>query len=335
MLSISKLTHLSWIIGLCLWSAIATASDYWPHPRVMEFIEDLVENDGFDREQLIATFYRAQREERALPLIKKAPEAKAARKVNSWQRYQDRFLTAFHTNKGRAFRQEHGQWLELAQQRYGVDPNVIVAIIGVETNYGTYTGDFSAMNVMTTLSFEHPRRQKFYRRELKNLLLLARAGNDDVFDFSSSYAGAMGMPQFMPSSFRAYAVDHDGDGRKDIWQSHADVIGSVANYLKNARWRAGEPVATRVEIRTEPEKVNPYMRPSIKPQWRLDELQDVIDTPEGWRSDLNVALFSMPQEPLREYWLGTNNLHAIARYNPSRSYALVVHMLAERVAELD
>ena len=335
MLSTHKLIHRALFIGLCLWSATLAAGDYWPNPRVAEFIDSMVAEEGFNREQLIASFTRAQREPRALPLIKKAPEAKAARKVNSWQRYQDRFLTDFHTNRGRAFRQEHAQWLDLAQQRYGVDPSVVVAIVGVETNYGTYTGDFSAMNVMTTLAFEHPRRQKFYQRELKNLFLLARAGNDDVFDFSSSYAGAMGMPQFIPSSFRAYAVDHDGDGRKDIWQSHADVIGSVANYLKNARWRAGEPVASRVALRTEPDNVNAYMRPSIKPQWRLEELQSLISAPAAWRSDLSVALFSMPQEPQREYWLGTNNLHAIARYNPSRSYALVVHMLAERIAGAD
>ena len=321
------------IIAWFGYSQLSLAADYWPNAKVEAFIDELVADEGFDREQLIASFSRVEREPRALPLMRKAPETKAARQVNSWKKYQQRFITDFHINGGRAFALENAYWLHLAEQIYGVPAHVIVAIIGIETNYGSYTGDFVAMNVLTTLAFEHPRRHSFFRRELKNLLLLAREGKDDVFDFTSSYAGAMGMPQFIPSSFRAYAVDLNADGRRDIWQTTADVIGSVANFLKQARWQPDQPIASQVQALVNTAELSDYMRSSIKPQWQLRQLQQLVQAPAGWSPDLDVALFTMPAEPERELWLGSANLHSISRYNPSRSYALVVHMLAERLAQ--
>ena len=318
---------------LCFASGWAAAADYWPNADVEGFIADMVRDEGFEREELVSIFQRVQREQRALPLTRNTPERRATKKASSWRNYLDRFLNPRHVQHGRDFLGQQQDWLQKAEDKYGVDKHILVAIMGVETNYGTYTGKFNAMNVLTTLAFEHPSRQRFFRKELKNLLLLARAGNDDVFVFSSSYAGALGMPQFIPSSFRAYAVDFDGDGNKDIWTNHADAIGSIANFLKQARWQPGEVVASEAELLVEPAALNSYLQRGLKPSRELGELARVVQSPEGWDANSKVALFSMPAAVGREYWLGTANLLAISRYNPSRSYALAVHLLAEELAK--
>ena len=161
-----------WAMILVCWCATsANAGPYWPNDAVSAFIETMVREEGFKRNELIDVFDNVQRETRSLPLIKRAPEKKATSKADAWVNYQNRFLTSFHIDKGREFLREHAKWLSLAEKRYGVPAPIIAAILGVETNYGTYTGKFLAINVLTTLAFEHPRRRTFYTRELKEFLV--------------------------------------------------------------------------------------------------------------------------------------------------------------------
>ncbi|MDH5592620.1 MAG: lytic murein transglycosylase B, partial [Gammaproteobacteria bacterium] len=230
------------------------------------------------------------------------------------------------------FWQQHAETLDKAEQQYGVPAEIIIAILGVETRYGDNVGRYRVLDALSTLAFRYPPRSPFFRSELEHFLLLTREEQISVLDPIGSYAGAMGLGQFMPSSYRSYAVDFDQDGKRDIWTNPADAIGSIANYLKRHGWVAGESIVHKTSI------VGPAvtliakgMKPSISRQELISAGIDVENLPEGIYP---LALIELTQENGEEYWLARQNFYSITRYNHSRMYAMAVIQLAEVIREL-
>ncbi|MFN3985928.1 MAG: lytic murein transglycosylase B [Rhodocyclaceae bacterium] len=290
------------------------------------FVQEMVENHGFERSQLNAALARAQHDPQVIRLIT-PPTTPAAR---SWQRYRARFLTDARIEGGVAFWHTHRATIEAASQRFGVPPEVIVSIIGVETNYGSYTGNFETVSALATLAFNYPPRAPLFRKELENLFLLAREQGRDPFSFTGSYAGAVGYPQFLPSSIRNYAVDFDGNGVIDFDSNPVDAIGSVANYLAVHGWRTGEPVAYRVIVPAATDPA-PLIAAGIEPALSRDTLLDngiVAIRGELYPAAATLVDLVTPNQPT-EYWVGYRNFYVITRYNRSSFYAMSVFELAE------
>jgi membrane-bound lytic murein transglycosylase B len=268
----------------------AAQSGYQKRGDVRTFIDELVERHGFVPAELSKLFSRVQRAETVLEAIKPQPPVERV-----WADYRANFVNEKRTDAGVAFWRKHARALERASQAYGVPPEIIVAIIGVETYYGRNLGRFRVVDALTTLAFDYPPRAAFFRGELEQYLLLARELNLDVFSVRGSYAGAIGIPQFMPGSTRRYAVDFDGDGAIDLRGNPVDAIGSVANFLKQHGWRAGEAIHLAADG-------------AVTPQ-QLEGKAELIDLGSERR-------------------LGLHNFYVITRYNRSHFYAAAVTDLA-------
>ncbi|MEX6503416.1 lytic murein transglycosylase B [Pseudomonas zhanjiangensis] len=305
----------------------ALAADYEGSPQVAEFVAEMTREYGFAGEQLTRLFAEAQRKQSILDAI-----SRPAEKVKPWKDYRPIFITDSRIARGVDFWREHQATLERAEQEYGVPAQVIVAIIGVETFYGGNTGGYRVLDALSTLAFDYPPRAPFFRKELREFLMLAREEQVDPLSLTGSYAGAMGLPQFMPSSFRAYAVDFDGDGQINIWNNPVDAIGSVASYFQRHGWQAGEPVVS--VARVSGEQVEQGLTPGLDPVNNLGELRAL-----GWSSrdalsdDLPVTAFRLEGAEGDEYWLGLPNFFVITRYNRSVMYAMAVNQLAELLAD--
>lgn len=297
---------------------------YAQRPEVRRFMDRMAAEHAFDRAYLERLFAGAQRQDRVLEAIARPAEAKP------WFEYREIFLTPERVDKGVAFWRENGPILRKAEQTYGVPAQILVAIIGVETLYGRRMGRYPVLDSLTTLGFDYPPRAKFFRSELEHLLLLAREESLDAGELKGSYAGAMGRGQFIPSSYRHYAVDFDGDGVRDLWHSNADAIGSVANYFKSHGWRTGAPVAlpASVQGRAYRTLVEKGIKPSIQPV----ALGEHGVTVQGGRLDgERVALMEFELKDGKQYWIGWNNFYVITRYNHSPLYAMAVYQLSDRI----
>ena len=294
---------------------------------VQAFIREMQSKHGFNAAQLQNTFRRAQTQPSILAAMSRPAEAKP------WYAYRALFLTPKRIQGGAQFWKQHAAALARAEQTYGVPAQIIVAIIGVETQYGGNMGKYRVFEALATLAFGYPRRANFFRKELENYLLLARAEGIDPLSVRGSYAGAMGFGQFMPSSFRSYAVDFDGDQHRDIWSNPTDAIGSVANYFKKNGWRTGEPVAVPATVTgsryaaliserlTPPQHSVAYLRSQgVTPQRPVNAAQKAM-------------LLKFAGESGAEYWLGFDNFYAITRYNRSQLYALAVYQLSEAIRQ--
>ena len=224
----------------------ANAGNYNDQPQVQAFIDMMVDKHGFEQQQLVAVFNEAKRREDILELMRKPAE-----KVLKWHEYRKIFLTAGRIDGGVDFWKQNLDALQKAEATYGVAPQIIVAIIGVETRYGGNTGRHRVIDALSTLAFDYPPRSEFFSGELEQFLILGREEDIDVTTTTGSYAGAMGYGQFIPSSYRHYAVDFDGDGKRDLWENKMDIIGSVANYFKEHGWKTGEPVAVLASVEGE------------------------------------------------------------------------------------
>ena len=292
-----------------------------------EFIAEMAERHGFDADELTRTFSVARPNATVLRAIVPAAVPEQQR---SWTRYRERFLNARRIERGLAFWEEHGAELVRAEAIYGVPREIIVAIIGVETEYGRNTGRFRVLEALASLAFKYPPRAPFFRSELEHFLLLARENGMDAFEVRGSYAGAMGIPQFMPSSQRRYAVDFDGDGRIDLRASESDAIGSVASFLAHHGWQTGAPITAPAHIEGDAARL---LAAGIKPSRPLRELQaeGVVTGPEtAGDAERPTALIDLvdPVQPT-EYWVGYDNFYVITRYNRSTFYAMSVFQLAE------
>jgi membrane-bound lytic murein transglycosylase B len=247
-----------------------------------------------------------------------------------WHEFRSRNVDAVRINGGIKFWREHAATLARARREFGVPEEIIVATIGVESIYGRRTGGFGVLEALTMLAFNYPPRAELFRSELEHFLLLAREARFDTARVKGSYAGAIGIPQFLPSSYRRYAVDFDGDGRRDLLGSPADAIGSVANYYKAHGWREGQLIAVPAAV--EPEGVAELLELGIKPRLNVGELKRRGVSPaEPLEEGPAAALFVVESESGPSYWLGLNNFYVITRYNRSVNYALAVRELAREL----
>jgi len=323
------------IAGLIIGGALAVSlalhaqtppSEFRPLPEpVQAFVEYMASTHGFDAGALHALFAQMKPSQG----VKRAIAAPST--ARPWHEFRPLFVDQSRIDNGVTFWDVHAPVLARAEEQFGVPAAIIVSIIGVETRYGRVTGSFKVLDALHTLAFEGENRPQFFRSELEQFFLLSREQRWNVTDIKGSYAGAMGWPQFMPSSYRRYTVDFDGDGRIDLWSSTADVIGSVGSYLSQFGWRQGEPVAVKVEVDGDPEPLAPLgLEPPFNvEQWRMRGVSPVAaDMPEA----LNAGLFRLDFADGPEYWLGFGNFYAILHYNRSRHYAMAVWQLAEEIA---
>ncbi len=306
---------------------------YQNRPEVQAFIAGMAQKYGFVESELRFMFSRARFYPGIIDLISPPTNPR----VRSWQAYRGRFIEPIRIAGGVELWKRHAKSLERAEREYGVPAEIIVAIIGVETVYGRNVGGFRVIDALTTLAFDYPRRGEFFRDELENYLLFARDEGIDVFAMRGSYAGAIGIPQFMPSSWRQWAVDFDGDGKIDLRNSFADAIGSVANFLKGHGWSAGAPIA--FPARVDGEAWHELLDRDILPSAKISELPRLGVTSEalaaqGLPDDTLCALIDLvtPDAPT-EYWVGLQNFYVITRYNRSSFYAMSVMELARAIKQ--
>ena len=304
--------------------AAETTGRYVERPEVQAFIDDMVDRHDFKRRDLTALFAGIEPQARVLEVIQRPAEGKP------WHEYRPIFLNPQRIENGIAFWGENRLLLEQAETVYGVPPEYIVAIIGVETFYGRHTGGFPVLDTLATLGFDYPPRARFFRSELEQFLLLTREEGLDPRELEGSYAGAMGKGQFISSSYRNFAVDFDKDGTRDLWHSAADAIGSVANYFQRHGWKRGEPVT--LPARVEAEVAAPFAEKGMKPSFALAELTAAgVEPLYPLSYEDAVALIELEGDEFNEYWLGLTNFYVITRYNHSPLYAMAVHQLAQEI----
>jgi membrane-bound lytic murein transglycosylase B len=317
---------------LCLLpGAAGSAENYSARQEVREFIGEMVDKHGFSRQELDRLFSHIRRQ----PQIIRAMTPPPGSAQRSWHAYRSMFVNARRVQAGLEFRQAHAGALRRASQLYGVPEEVIVAIIGVETVYGRNMGQHRVIEALSTLAFDYPPRAAYFRSELEQFLIHAREEGIDALGTRGSYAGAIGIPQFMPGSYRRYAVDFDGDGRRDLAGSPVDAIGSVANFLKEHGWRRGQPIASPAQVTGE--AYRGLLAWGIKPAFSVNVLPALGVTPvEALPGELPGALVEL-QTPGQdaEYWIGLDNFYTITRYNRSSFYAISVIELARAIAQAD
>jgi membrane-bound lytic murein transglycosylase B len=313
---------------LALLVSCGAAADYSKRPEVQGFVRDLAERHGFAEADLLSLFARVKRTEPVLQAIQLPPE-----KTRSWPEYRATFIQDGRIAAGLAFWNANQKALERAEQVYGVPPEYILGILGVETFYGRQTGRYRVLDALTTLAFDYAPRGQYFRNELENYLLLARANGLDALSMRGSYAGAIGMPQFMPGSARRYAVDFDGDGAIDLRTNAADAIGSVANFLKEHGWQAGREVL--LTARVEGEAYKPYADGRLEPRYPIAELVRSGVQIEKLTSELEAergTLIELPSTRDPSEWrVGLKNFHVLTRYNRSAFYAAAVTDLAREL----
>jgi membrane-bound lytic murein transglycosylase B len=295
-------------------------------PDVEAFIDTMVKQHDYDRDTLLDILGEAEKKQSVLDAISRPAEG-----TLTWAEYRPIFITQERIKAGARFWRDNRSELEDIEQRTGVPIEMLVGIIGVETYYGRITGGYRVLDALTTLAFYYPPRSKFFRRELEQFLLLIREEDMDPVDAFGSYAGAMGRPQFMPSSFRAYAVDSTGDGKRDIWNNWKDVAGSVANYFNAHGWRTGEEIAVQATIGER--WSGPFPKNILKAEDTVGSLSDMgvmFSTMKG--NEAAAQLLTLEGDDGDEHWVGFHNFFVITRYNRSVMYALAVHQLGQEIA---
>ncbi|GAB4166910.1 MAG: lytic murein transglycosylase B [Rhodocyclaceae bacterium] len=317
------------LLGLaCLAQAAVTGERLGRRAEVRAFLEEMAQKHGFPRAALHRWFRDLRSEPRVLALI--APAADPG--VRSWSRYRERYLDTTRIAGGVRFWRDHAGALAEAQRRFGVPAEIIVAILGVETIYGRNTGRFPALAALATLAFDYPPRAQLFRRELEELLLLAREQGRSPLAFRGSYAGALGLAQFLPSSYRRHALDFDGDGRIDLSASPEDAIGSIARFLSDHGWVSGAGIALPARLADEHARI--LVDAGIAPVLTAADLDAWgVQSEPPLAPGESAALIDLvtPGEPA-EYWLGLQNFYVLTRYNRSSFYAMTVHQLGRELA---
>jgi len=303
------------------------AVEYADREEVQAFVKELAARESFNESELLTVFRHAEYKQSIIDAI-----TRPAEKTLTWAKYQDIFLTERRTVSGVEFMEKNRVALQAAYETYGVPPVIITAIIGVETMYGSISGSYRVLDALSTLSFDYPQRSKFFMRELGEFILLAREEKKMITEFKGSYAGAMGMGQFIPSSYRAYAVDFDGDGFRDIWNNPTDAIGSVGNYLAKHGWQRDKQVTFKVGAgKVEAEVFNV----SLKPSKSIGELRalGMADDLTGLDPEQAVSPMRLNGKNGEEFWIGLKNFYVITRYNHSKLYAMAVFQLGEALRQ--
>ncbi|MEQ9463064.1 MAG: lytic murein transglycosylase B [Haliea sp.] len=314
--------------ALCLWSFVASAAaGYGDHEGARALVDELVAEDrGLDRERLLQVLAQAERQERILEAM-----SRPAERVKPWYEYRQIFLTEQREEEGLGFYAAHRETFARAEAEFGVPAEIILAIIGVETFYGRIAGSYRVIDALATLAFDYPRRAAFFSKELKNYLILTAEQQLDPLAMMGSYAGAMGYGQFMPSSYRAYAVDFDSDGVIDIWNNPVDAIGSVANYLRRHGWRSGETIVVAAEAG--PDVPGDWFNAGLVPTRSVAEFNAAgLRSAQPLDPQALATAVRLELEDGHEHWLGLHNFYVITRYNHSAMYAMSVHQLGQRLA---
>ncbi len=309
---------------LCIMAAAPASGSFLERDGVRAFIEDVAGREDFNAAELRGLFKDVERQKAVLEAIAAPAEAMP------WYRYRPIFITDPRIEGGIEFMRDNADLLARAERQYGVPPEIVAAIIGVETFYGRHKGRYPVLDTLATLAFEYPPRSGFFRRELEQFLMLARDEGIDPRAVSGSYAGAMGMPQFISSSYRHYAIDFDNDNRRDLWDSNADVIGSVAAYLADHGWRRGETIVHRV--RPGNDDWRRLTSDSLEPRVEGEALRAAgLGLEPPVEDDERVLVFALETQTEPEVWVGRRNFYAITRYNHSPLYAMAVYQLAQRI----
>lgn len=313
-------------LALVLLSSQANSQPLEKANEIFPFAREMEARHGIATADVIALLEQARVKQRIIDLMNKPAEGKP------WRDYRPIFITEKRIAAGVEFYRDNAKTLQRAEREYGVSPEVIVAIIGVETFYGSRAGSIRVIDALSTLAFRFPRRAKFFRKQLEEYVLLSREEGLPALKLVGSYAGAMGIPQFIPSSYRAYAVDFDDDRIRDLISSKQDAIGSVANYLAAHGWVRGGPIATTVDVQGS--AFASLIRKDLKPKTAKSTMLDKgvmfsDDAPAQTRG----ALMVFEGENGEEHWVGYTNFYAITRYNHSKLYALAVHQLGQALRE--
>lgn len=286
------------------------------------FIDEMVAKHQFSEDELEDVFDQVKIKDDVLKKIASPAEAMP------WHKYRKIFLTDARIREGAAFWRQHSEILKQVSEQYGVPPEIIVAILGVETLYGRRPGYYRVIDALSTLAFAYPPRSRFFSSELEHFLLLCREEKVSPLLPTGSYAGAMGMPQFMPSSFRSFAADFNQDGKRDLWHDPEDAIASIASYFKAHGWVKNQPVAVQVFPKNEDYKA--LLNDKIKRYLRIDELESVrVEFSRPLPLDSKVKLLAFEQEHGDELWAVLDNFYVIKRYNQSSLYAMAVYQLSQ------
>jgi membrane-bound lytic murein transglycosylase B len=306
--------------------ALASAFDLH-RPEIAAFIDEVAEHDGLKRREVRKLLQEARPQPKIIDIMNRPIE-----KVAPWWQYREHFVTEERIEDGAQFWFDHRLALEQAAHTYQVPPEYLVAILGVETKYGRMTGSYRALDALATLAFDYPPREKFFRSELEEFLILAKENRLDPLTVKGSYAGALGVPQFMPSQYRRYAVDADSDKRRDLWGDWDDIIASVANYLHEHGWTPGAPVLA--EVRLDPAPTFQLESHGLEPNETVDSLgahgvRVELDVP----ADTPALLIPAEQPDGPAYRVGFHNFYVITRYNASPRYAMAVYDLAQAIRE--
>lgn len=317
------------VMAVLSFCAVARAETFDKLSETQAFINDMHKKHGFDKKQLQDWFARYEPSEDVLTKIKKPFEGVI------WGKYKNYLVTDERVQKGAEFWRENKALLAAAEKKYGVPAEIIVAILGIETYYGQRQGQYPVFQSLATLAFQYPPRAAFFKKELEEFLLLTRAQKLDPHAIKGSYAGAMGAPQFIASSYRRYAVDFTHVGTIDLMNHMPTAVGSVANYFKVHGWEVGQPVVHRAHLRgrnTLP--VKPAKLSAPKPMYSISMLtkQGLVPEESGLKqSTAKVALLALDNGQMKEYWLGRENFYVITRYNHSSNYAMAVYELSQRI----
>jgi membrane-bound lytic murein transglycosylase B len=317
------------ILALALVSILSTSCLAQQHPGAEEFAAKAASEYDLDQEEIILLLQNARFKQSIVDAISRPAEAKP------WYDYRPIFITDKRINGGIEFWRDNEALIQQASEKFGVDPQIIVAIIGVETFYGRITGSYRVLDALTTLSFYYPDtgndRSGFFSRELMNFLILGGEEELPIEDVTGSYAGAMGLGQFMPSSYREYAVDLDGDGRRDLWSSLPDVIGSVANYLHRHGWEAEQPITYPAAVAGDADMEWAAKR-DYKPKLTVGEVAEHgFTSTEPVSGDTLAAVARLEEKDGDHYFITFKNFYVITRYNRSPLYAMAVYELSEAI----
>ena len=311
----------------------SASANYTTNPAYIAFAEQMEKQDGFNRAQLNALFTTANRQDKILEAMSKPIEA-----TKPWAEYRKIFMTQARIDGGALFWKQNLATIQRASQQFNVEPEIIVAIIGVETQYGKNKGNWRVLDALSTLAFDFPKRSKYFTEELRQFLLMAREANVDPAKATGSYAGAMGFGQFMPSSYRSYAVDFDGDHVIDIMNDTADAIGSVANYFNKHGWIKGDGVVSPI-VFTKGTSINtPQIQElwakELKPVTTLGEFAKIgLNSGNGLPAQEKVSTLRLEGEQGTEYWFTLNNFYVISKYNKSPLYCMAVYQLSQAIRQ--
>jgi len=301
--------------------------NYAERQDVISFIDKFSAQHQYPKSELSELMSGVEKQEKVLEAIQRPAE-----KEKNWEEYRAIFVTQKRIDKGLQFWSDNARILADAERKFGVSPEIVVAIIGVETFYGKYDGRFKVLDSLVTLGFDYPPRQKFFRSELEQFLLLTQEEGFNPNTIKGSYAGAMGKSQFISSSYRRYAIDFNEDGQRDLWDSNEDIIGSVANYFSKHGWQANEPVTVPVLINGE--RYSELLSKGIKPVASVSDLSQYdVEIDSSQYSQKKVALLELKNDNSVEYWVGFDNFYVITRYNHSHMYAMAVYQLSQQIKQ--